>query len=236
MVAAVLLGRVDCKRRCRLLLRAKDAEWIGIHHLYIYDELRLRAPLSIVALAPSSLTATRCPQLKQVVRRCPQLLLRLGVPYVNVLERITSKTVVQHVPVSDKPQWQRPFHFISSSSPSSSTTLKYYIILLLPPTLFGVSCRDIFFTYPIHIPLIIHYSMKFHQCIPISQVAPWILEQPGRYREAQLRQRRSHGTHGAPARGRGVRRRRPAEATSEVGIPKFEEILVFFFGGPLKPP
>ena len=150
MVAAVFLGRVDCKRRCRLLLRAKDAEWIGIHHLYIY-ELRLRAPLSIVALAPSSLTATRCPQLKQVVRRCPQLLLRLGVKtcchYVNVLERITSKTVVQHVPVSDKLQWQRPFHFISSSSPSSSTTLKY-IILLLPPTLFGVSCRNIFLSSP----------------------------------------------------------------------------------------
>ena len=221
---------------CGCAPRTLSGSKSAVHHLN--DELRLRAPLSIVALAPSSLTATRCPQLKQVVRRCPQLLLRLGVKtcchYVNVLERVTSKTVVQHVPVSDKLQWQRPFHFISSSSPSSSTTLKY-IILLLPPTLFGVSCRNIFFTYPIHIPLIIHYCMKFHQCIPISQVAHWILEQPGRYREAQLRQRRSHGAHGAPARGRGVRRRRPAEATSEVGILKFEEILVFFLGVPLNP-
>ena len=43
---------------------------IIILHLFI---------LSMVALAPSSLTAPRCPQLKQVVRRCPQLLLYRGV-------------------------------------------------------------------------------------------------------------------------------------------------------------
>jgi len=112
--------------------------------------------------------------------------------------------------------------------------IKVYYSLTSPHTVWGL-LPDFFFTYPIHIPLIIHYCMKFHQCIPISQVAHWILEQPDRYREAQLRQRRSHGAHGAPARGRGVRRRRPAEATSEVGILKFEEILVFFLGVPLNP-
>ena len=43
---------------------------IIIIHLFI---------LSMAVLAPSSLTAPRCPQLKQVVRRCPQLLLYRGV-------------------------------------------------------------------------------------------------------------------------------------------------------------
>jgi hypothetical protein len=38
-----------------------------------------------------------------------------------------------------------------------------------------------------------------------------------------------------PVAAGGVRRRRPAEATSEVGILKFEEILVFFLGVPLNP-
>ena len=43
----------------------------GVHHFF--DALRLRDPFSIVALEPLSLTATRCPKIKQVARRCPQL-------------------------------------------------------------------------------------------------------------------------------------------------------------------
>ena len=62
---------------CGCAPRTLSGSKSAVHHLN--DELRLRAPLSIVALAPSSLTATRCPQLKQVVRRCPRLPLCLRV-------------------------------------------------------------------------------------------------------------------------------------------------------------
>jgi hypothetical protein len=74
----------DLRLRARTLdamtvrpLGARQHARLGVHRLF--DEPRLRAQFSIVALAPSSLTATHCPQLKQVVRRCPQLLLYLGV-------------------------------------------------------------------------------------------------------------------------------------------------------------
>ena len=89
-----------------------------VHHLN--DELLLCAPLSIVALAPSWLTATRCPQLKQVVRRCPQLLAAVSGGIMS---------------------YQHPYHHHQHHHQQH---LKY-TILLLSPTLFGASCRILFF-------------------------------------------------------------------------------------------
>ena len=109
--------------------------------------------------------------------------------------------------------------------------IKVYYSLTSPHTVWGLLPEyflHISHSYPTDHPLLHEIPSMY----PHLSGRPWILEQPGRYREAQLRQRRSHGAHGAPARGRGVRRRRPAEATSEVGILKFEEILVFFWGSP----
>ena len=142
-------GAASCGCASRTLGGSKFA----VDHLH--DELRLRASLSIVALAPSSLTAPRCPQLKQVVRRCPRLLVSASARAVRspspaslcsaclVLSPASSSSSSSSSPSSSSPSLSSSSSSSSkstSSSTKSSSTLKCFILLL-----FGVSCRDNFF-------------------------------------------------------------------------------------------
>ena len=107
---------------CRCAPRTLSGSKSVVHHLN--DELLLCAPLSIVALAPSWLTATRCPQLKQVVRRCPQLLAAVSGGIMS---------------------YQHPYHHHQHHHQQH---LKYTILLLyFPHTVWGLLPYTIFFTF-----------------------------------------------------------------------------------------
>ena len=123
VAAAVFLGRVDCTRRCRLRLCAKDAEWIEICRAS--SKWWATVVRSVVDRCPGPVMADRNP-LSAVKTSCPQMSAVAGCCVWGY-----------HVLPTSLP----------SSSTSSSTTFKVYYSFTFPHTVWGLLPYTIFFTF-----------------------------------------------------------------------------------------
>ena len=108
------------------------------------------ALLSIIALAPSSLTVLRCLQLKQVLRRCPEFLLYLGITVnAHAVRSLGPVSFCSACLVSSSAKYLYPHHHHQHHHHQQHHHHHQHYKMCYSttsPTLFGVSCRNILFS------------------------------------------------------------------------------------------